>query len=94
MARYAIRAPKVFGVSMATMQALAKRLGHDHDLAEALWDTGWYEARILASFVDEPARVTAARMDRSASHRRAQRRGDSCRDALVAISASVHALDR
>src|SRR4029078_4274604 len=64
MARYAIRAPKVFGVSIATMQSRPKRLGHDHDLAEALWETGWYEARILASFVDEPARVTAAQMDR------------------------------
>lgn len=64
MARYAIRAPKVFGVSMATMQGLAKRLGKDHDLAAALWDTGWYEARILTAFVDDAGRVTAAQMDR------------------------------
>jgi len=64
MARYAIRAPKVFGVSMATMQSLAKRLGRDHDLAVALWKTGWYEARILTAFVDDPGRVTAAQMDR------------------------------
>ena len=64
MARYAIRAPNVFGVPMATMQGLARRLGRDHDLAGALWKTGWYEARILTAFVDEPARVTAAQMDR------------------------------
>lgn len=64
MARYGIVSPKVFGVSMATMQPLAKRLGRDHDLALALWDTGWYEARILTAFVDEPARVTPAQMDR------------------------------
>src|SRR5262245_35144247 len=64
MARYAIVAPKVFGVSMATMRELTKQLGKDHELAEALWQTGWFEARILASFVDEPARVTAAQMDR------------------------------
>ena len=64
MARYAITAPKVFGVSMATMQALARELGRDHELAEALWQTGWYEARMLAAFVDEPDRVTAAQMDR------------------------------
>lgn len=49
---------------MATMQPLVKRLGHDHDLALALWDSGWFDARILASFVDEPDRVTAAQMDR------------------------------
>ena len=64
MARYAITAPKVFGVSVGDLHVLAKRLGHDHDLALALWDTGWYEARMLAAFVDEPARVTSAQMDR------------------------------
>jgi 3-methyladenine DNA glycosylase AlkD len=67
MARYAITAPKVFGVSMATMRGLAKRLGKDHELAGALWQTGWFEARILASFVDEPERVTGAQMDRWAN---------------------------
>ena len=64
MARYGIVAPRVFGVSMATMKSLAKKLGKDHDLALALWDTGWYEARILAALVDEPERVTSAQMDR------------------------------
>ena len=64
MARYAITAPKVFGVSVADLQRLSKRFGRDHALALALWDTGWYEARMLAAFVDEPARVTPAQMDR------------------------------
>jgi 3-methyladenine DNA glycosylase AlkD len=64
MARYAIRSEKVFGVSVADTRRLAKRLGRDHVLAEALWATGWYEARMLAAFVDDPARVTPAQMDR------------------------------
>ena len=64
MAHYGIRAPKVFGVSMATMRPLVRRLGRDHVLALALWKTGWLEARVLASFVDDPARVTPAQMDR------------------------------
>ena len=64
MARYGIVADKVYGVSMSTMKSLAKKLGRDHDLALALWDTGWYEARILTSFVDDPSLVTAAQMDR------------------------------
>ena len=62
--RFGITAPKAFGVSIANIQGLAKRLGRSHDLAAALWATGWYEARLLASFVDDPARVTAAQMDR------------------------------
>ena len=64
MARYAIRSEKVFGVSVADIRMLAKRLGRDHDLAGALWATGWYEARMLAAFVDEPSRVSPAQMDR------------------------------
>jgi len=64
LARFGITASKAFGVSMANIQVLAKRLGRNHELAAALWDTGWYEARMLTSFVDEPARVTAAQMDR------------------------------
>jgi 3-methyladenine DNA glycosylase AlkD len=64
MARYGIVAEKVFGVSMITLKTLAKKLGRDHELALALWDTGWYEARMLTSFVDEPKKVTPAQMDR------------------------------
>ena len=64
MARYGIIAQKVFGVSMTTLKTFAKKLGRDHELALALWDTGWYEARMLTAFVDEPKRVTAAQMDR------------------------------
>lgn len=64
MARYGIVAAKVYGVSVSTIQQLARQLGRDHDLALALWDTGWYEARLLSAFVAEPARVTPAQMDR------------------------------
>jgi 3-methyladenine DNA glycosylase AlkD len=52
------------GVSVADIKQLSKRLGTDHELALALWDTGWYEARMLAPFVDEPEKVTAAQMNR------------------------------
>lgn len=63
MARYGIRSPKIFGVSMTTMRPLAKRIGTNHDLALALWESGWLEARLLASFIDDPARVTARQME-------------------------------
>ncbi|MCW1914317.1 DNA alkylation repair protein [Luteolibacter sp. GHJ8] len=64
MARYAIPSDKAFGVAMNKIQKLAKEIGKDHELAAALWESGWYEARILAGYVDEPARVTPAQMDR------------------------------
>jgi 3-methyladenine DNA glycosylase AlkD len=64
MARYAIPSDHAFGVPMSTMQAIARRIGRNHDLALALWETGWYEARTVAALIDEPERVTAAQMDR------------------------------
>lgn len=64
MARYAIPSDNAFGVPVGQIQQIAKRLGRNHELAQALWDTGWYEARMLAAFVDEPQRVSPAQMDR------------------------------
>jgi 3-methyladenine DNA glycosylase AlkD len=53
-----------FGVDLPTLRSLAKRTGPDHGLAVALWQTPVREARILASLIDEPERVTATQMDR------------------------------
>jgi 3-methyladenine DNA glycosylase AlkD len=64
MARYAIPSGHALGVTMADMKVLAKQLGRDHALAAALWDTGIYEARMVACMVEEPAQVTAAQMER------------------------------
>src|SRR5262245_44665603 len=66
MARYAIPSDHALGVRMNDIQKLARQLGRDHTLALQLWDTGVYEARMLCAYVDEPARVTAAQMDRQA----------------------------
>jgi 3-methyladenine DNA glycosylase AlkD len=64
MARYNIPSDHALGVTMASLKVLAKQLGRNHELAAALWDTGWYEARMLATLIDEPERVTAVQMDR------------------------------
>lgn len=64
MARYAIPSDKAFGISVGDLRRYAKELGRDHRLAAALWKAGWYEARMLAALIDEPARVTPAQMER------------------------------
>lgn len=64
MARYGLPSERAFGVAMNVMQRYAKELGRDHELALALWETGWYEARTVAAFVAEPNRLTPAQMDR------------------------------
>jgi 3-methyladenine DNA glycosylase AlkD len=64
MARYGIVAPRAYGVSMADIKSLGKRVGRNHALAGGLWKSGWYEARTLVAFVAEPERLTVAEMDR------------------------------
>ena len=62
--RYGIHTNRAWGVAMADILKIARRIGHDHALAAALWDTGWYEARTLAALIDAPDEVTPAQMDR------------------------------
>jgi 3-methyladenine DNA glycosylase AlkD len=63
MARYAIVAPRAFGVSVGALRDFARRNGKDHRLAADLWASGWYEARMLATMVDDPAQVTRRQMN-------------------------------
>ena len=64
MARVGIKSTGLLGVSAPVIRKLAKKIGKDHRLAQELWSTGIHEARILAAFVDVPAEVTPAQMER------------------------------
>ena len=64
MARYSIPSDHAYGVAMKDIKALGTMLGRNQRLAVALWETGVYEARMLASFVGDPERLTAAQMER------------------------------
>ncbi|RPI16200.1 MAG: DNA alkylation repair protein [Ignavibacteriae bacterium] len=64
MARFGINVDKAFGITVTYLRTLAKKIGKDHTLAIELWKTGYHEARILATMIDEPAKVTSAQMDK------------------------------
>jgi 3-methyladenine DNA glycosylase AlkD len=55
---------KVFGTPVSKLRVLAKKIGTNRDLAAELWASGIYDARMLATMIDDPARVTPAQMDR------------------------------
>jgi 3-methyladenine DNA glycosylase AlkD len=63
MARFGISAENTLGLSIPTLRGMAKKVGRDHRVALALWKSGIHEAKILASFVDEPSKVTEAQME-------------------------------
>ena len=68
MDRFAVRPATIrLGVSIPSLRRLARRTGHDHAMAEALWQSGFHEAQILATLIDEPAAVTEEQRVRAIS---------------------------
>lgn len=63
MARFGIRVDRAFGVPVPAIRAMAKEIGTNHDLARKLWAAGNHEARLLAAFIEDPARITARQME-------------------------------
>ena len=64
MMRFGINSHNTVGVGMPALRSLAREIGTDHKLANALWESGIHEARILASLIDDPALVTSVQMER------------------------------
>jgi 3-methyladenine DNA glycosylase AlkD len=60
--RHGARDP-LYGVSFAVLDRLAKETGWDQALADGLWATGNYDARILACKVADPAAASEGALD-------------------------------
>jgi 3-methyladenine DNA glycosylase AlkD len=63
MARFGIDGQNLLGISVVQLRAIVKRTGRDHSLAEEVWASGIFEARILAAFVAEPSQLTRRQAD-------------------------------
>ncbi|OGS39397.1 MAG: DNA alkylation repair protein [Elusimicrobia bacterium RIFOXYD2_FULL_34_30] len=63
MARFGIVSKNTLGISIYILRDIAKGIGKDHLLAQQLWSSGIFEAKILASMVDEPEKVTEKQME-------------------------------
>jgi 3-methyladenine DNA glycosylase AlkD len=63
MARFGIRAKKVYGVSKPMLDKVAREIGKNHELGLRLWETGIYDARLLGMLICEPERVNNRQME-------------------------------
>jgi 3-methyladenine DNA glycosylase AlkD len=63
MARYGITVTNAWGVSAPKVRQLARELGRDHALAIQLWRSAVHDARVLATLVDDPTKVTVRQME-------------------------------
>jgi len=63
MARFGINPENTYGVSVPNLRMMAKEISRNHVLAQQLWSSGIHEARILASMIDVPEKVTEKQME-------------------------------
>lgn len=61
--RFGIRGEKMLGISVYDLRKIARGI-RDHELAQQLWVSGVHDARLLATMVDEPEKVTREQMTR------------------------------
>jgi 3-methyladenine DNA glycosylase AlkD len=63
MVRFGSTPAHALGISIPILRKLAREIGKDHTLALALWASGLHEARILASMLADPQRVSEQQME-------------------------------
>jgi 3-methyladenine DNA glycosylase AlkD len=63
MARFGMTSEGRLGISMPQLRLIARKTGTSHPLALALWKTSIPEARILASMIADPEKLTERQMD-------------------------------
>jgi 3-methyladenine DNA glycosylase AlkD len=49
---------KSFGLGLTQLRKLAKKIGRDHELAQQLWASDVYDAKVVGLLIDEPNKVT------------------------------------
>lgn len=63
MARFKIDTSTALGIPLPLIRSLGKPYKKDHELALALWQTDIHEARIMATYIDNPAKVTSEQIE-------------------------------
>jgi 3-methyladenine DNA glycosylase AlkD len=63
MARFGMTSEGRLGISMPQLRLIARKTGTSHPLALALWKTAIPEARILASMIADPQKLTKRQME-------------------------------
>jgi len=49
---------KSFGIGLTVLRKLAKKVGRDHDLAQDLWETDVYDAKVMGLLIDDPKKLS------------------------------------
>jgi 3-methyladenine DNA glycosylase AlkD len=54
---------KSYGIGLTRLRRLAREIGRNRELAQALWQSDVYEARVIALLIDDPGQITRAQAE-------------------------------
>jgi 3-methyladenine DNA glycosylase AlkD len=52
-----------YGIGLSVLRKLAKQVGKDHALAQALWASDVYDLKVMAVLIDDPKQITREQME-------------------------------
>ena len=52
-----------FGIGLTILRKLSKQIGKDHQLAQSLWNTNYYDAKVVAILIDESKLITKEQIE-------------------------------
>ncbi len=52
-----------FGIGLTVLRKLSKKIGRDHLLAQQLWKSDIYDAKIIALLIDDPKQITREQVE-------------------------------
>ena len=55
---------KGFGIGLTQLRKLAKQVGRDHELAQQLWKSDIYDAKVVGLLIDEPKKLTRQQVEK------------------------------
>ncbi len=55
---------KSYGIGLTQLRKLAKQIGRDHKLAQQLWKSNYYDAKVIGLLIDEPKKITREQVEK------------------------------
>jgi 3-methyladenine DNA glycosylase AlkD len=54
---------KSYGIGLTVQRKLAKQIGKNHTLAQQLWKSNYYDAKVISILIDDPKLITKKQME-------------------------------
>lgn len=54
---------KSFGIGVTQLRKIAKTVGRDHKLAQQLWKSNVYDAKVVGLLIDDPKQITREQVE-------------------------------